>query len=200
MIDNNFRDLLADNSEVLIDSLIDNELLKEIPILGNSLKVIRGIQSIRDKSYLNKIKRFVEHIGEIDEEEKKRLIDESKKDSKSRVKFGDALFTTIEQSDSLVKVEYLAIAFEAFLNYEFEESDLRIICHIIKNSFTDELIEVIEKEYPDNLQYVVPSGLAEIVYPRLTMDMTSTEPKYILSSPAKQLRKAWVKYKKKEET
>lgn len=195
-MNNDFKDLLADNTEVLLDSLIDNEILKEIPVLGNSLKLIRGIQSIRDKSYLNKIKRFVEHLGEIDEKERKKLIDELKKDQKRRVKFGDAVFTTIEQSDSLVKVEYLSIAFEAFLNEEIVESDLRLICHIINNSFTDELIVVVEEDFPRNLQYVVPSGLADVIYPNLTMDMDNTEPRYKLSTTAEQLRAAWRKYKK----
>lgn len=195
-MDENFKDLLADNSEILLDSLMDNEILKEIPVLGSSLKIIRGIQSIRDKSYLNKIKRFVEHLGEIDENERKKLLEESTKDKKRRVKFGDAIFTTIEQSDSLVKIEYLAIAFEAFLNDEIGESDLRLICHVINNSFTDELIEVIETEFPGNLQYVVPSGLADVIYSKLTMDMDTTEPHYKLSSIAGQLRTAWKKYRK----
>jgi hypothetical protein len=113
-MDDNIKDLLADNSEVLLDSLIDNEILKEIPILGSSLKIIRGVQSIRDRAYLSKIKRFVDHLGEIDDKERKKLIDESNKDKKRRVKFGDAIFTTIEKSDSLLKVEYLAIALSLF--------------------------------------------------------------------------------------
>lgn len=54
----NFQDFLADNSEVFIDSLIENEVIKEIPILGSSLKIIRGIQSLRDRAYLNKINYF----------------------------------------------------------------------------------------------------------------------------------------------
>ena len=193
----NFTDILADNGEVIIDSLLDNEILKEIPILGTSLKMIRGVQSIRDKSYLNKIKTFVEHVGEIDSKKRKKLIEESKKAEKKRVKFGDAIFTTIEQSDSLVKVEYIAIAFEAFLNDELQESDLRLICHIVKNSFTDELIDIIENEHPKDLQNVVASGLADISYPSLTFDLESTEPKYSLSNSSKQLREAWKKYKMK---
>jgi hypothetical protein len=83
------------------------------------------------------------------------------------------------------------------LNEDFDESDLRLICHIINTSFTDELIEVVENDHPKNLQYVVPSGLADIVYPRLTMDNTGNmDPSYKLSTIASQLRTAWRKYKK----
>lgn len=54
-MDENFEDFLADNSEAILDSLLENEVIKEIPILGSSLKIIRGIQSLRDRAYLNKI-------------------------------------------------------------------------------------------------------------------------------------------------
>ena len=190
----NFQDFLADNSEVFIDSLIENEVIKEIPILGSSLKIIRGIQSLRDRAYLNKIKLFLEKIGEINSEQKKVIINDSKKNEKSRTKFGDAIFTTIEQSDSTVKVEYLAIAFEAYLNEEINESDLRLICHVINNTFSDELIDIIENEKPiGDLKNFVSSGLAETKYREMTFD-GNLEPDYILSKTAEQLRIAWRKY------
>lgn len=192
----NFQDLLADNTEVAIDALLDNEVIKEIPILGSSLKIIRGIQSLRDRAYLYKVKLFIEKVGQINDDQKQRIISESKKSEKSRAKFGDAIFTTIEQSDSSVKIEYMAIAFEAFLNKDFEESDLRLICHIIRNTFSDELIDIIENEYPTtDLKYVVSTGLAEAIYAPLTYDGNS-EPLYKLSSSAEQLRKSWKTYKK----
>lgn len=99
-MDENFEDFLADNSEAILDSLLENEVIKEIPILGSSLKIIRGIQSLRDRAYLNKIKLYLKNIGEINNEQKKVIINDSKKNEKSRTKFGDAIFTTIEQSDS----------------------------------------------------------------------------------------------------
>ncbi|WP_206743364.1 hypothetical protein, partial [Flavobacterium sp. Leaf82] len=139
-----------------------------------SLKIIRGIQSLRDRAYLNKIKLFLEKIGEINSEQKKVLINDSKKNEKSRTKFGDAIFTTIEQSDSTVKVEYLAIAFEAYVNEEINESDLRLICHVINNTFSDELIDIIENEKPiGDLKNVVSSGLAETKYREMTLDGNS---------------------------
>ena len=195
-MDENFKDILADTGEMALDSLIENEVIKEIPILGTSLKVIKGIKNIRDKAYLNKVKRFVECIGEIDEVKKRKLIEESRLDAKRRIKFGDALFTSIEQSDSLAKVEYIAAAFEAFLNSELSENDLRLICHVIRNSFTDELVDIIEKDTPElELKYSVASGLADIEYKELTIDMTNTEPNYSISYAAEQLRDAWRKYK-----
>ncbi len=194
----NFQDLLADNSEVILDSLMDNEIIKEIPILGSSLKIIRGVKNLRDRAYLNKMKFFLENIGEINEEQRQRIIDEAKKNEKSRAKFGDAIFTTIEQSDSTVKIEYIAAVFEAFLNKELDEARLRLLCHIIRNSFADELTDIIENEKPKvALKYAVPSGLVEESYQPITWGKSKNEPQYNLSSSAEDLRKAWQKYGEK---
>lgn len=191
-----FQNILEDSAEVVLDSLLNNAVLKEIPVIGTSLNLYRGIQSIRDAAYLNRVKIFIEYVGNITEEQKKKLIEESKKDEKRRAKFGDAIFTAIEQSDSRIKLEYLAVAFEAFLNDDFAQEDLRLLCHIIHSSFADELEDVIESESPTiELKYLVPTGLAEAVYSKSTFDMDTTEPKYELSSIATMLRDAWRKYK-----
>jgi len=194
-MEDNIGNILAENGELIIDSLIENEILKQIPILGTSLNIYRGINSIRDAAYVNKVKIFIDRLGEFSNEKRQRLVEESKKDEKSRAKMGDALFTTIEQSDSRIKIEYLAIAFEAFLNEDFDQSDFRLICHIIQSSFSDELEDVIESTNPKTeLKYLVPIGLAEAVYKESTFDMKTTEPNYELSESAKQLRHAWRKY------
>ncbi|MFK5981841.1 MAG: hypothetical protein QM499_02920 [Flavobacteriaceae bacterium] len=197
-MEKNLGNILEESGELILDSLIENELLKEIPVIGTSVKIIRAVKSIRDTAYLNKVKTFVEQLGEINDAQRKRLVEESKKDIKRRVKFGNALFTTIEQSESLIKVQYSAIAFEAFLNEDFEESDLRLICHIIRNSFTDELIDIVENDIPKtDLKFVVPSGLAENVYVPLLASGYGNEPEYNLTISAKQLREAWKKYRTK---
>lgn len=191
----NFQDFLAENGEIILDSLIQNDLLKVIPILGSSLKIIRGVQNVRDVAHLNKIRFFIDCVGEITEKQKTRIIADSKKNERSRAKFGDAIFTAIEKSDSKVKIEYISVAFEAYLNEDFDESDLRLICHIINNTFSDELIDIIENEAPSGeLKYSVSNGLAETVYHELTFDGNS-EPSYVLSRIAELLRKAWRKYK-----
>ncbi|WP_157849062.1 hypothetical protein, partial [Flavobacterium sp. Leaf82] len=65
---------------------------------------------------------------------------------------------------------------------------------VINNTFSDELIDIIENEKPiGDLKNVVSSGLAETKYREMTLDGNS-EPDYILSITAKQLRIAWRKY------
>lgn len=68
-----FQNILEDSAEVVLDSLLNNAVLKEIPVIGTSLNLYRGIQSIRDAAYLNRVKIFIEYVGNITEEQKKKL-------------------------------------------------------------------------------------------------------------------------------
>ncbi|MBO0343167.1 PaRep2b protein [Flagellimonas profundi] len=198
-MNDSLENFLTDSGEFILDSLVDNEVVKEIPVIGTSINIIKGVKSIRDKIYLNKVKTFIDKLGSINEKQKERLINESKKDQNRRVKFGEALYTSIEHSDSMVKVEYLAVAFEAFLNGDIDNAELRLICHAIKSSFSDELMDVVENEnYSSDLKFLVPSGLAEALYFGMVSHGTQQGPGYQLTSIAINLRDAWKKYGNKK--
>jgi hypothetical protein len=193
----NSGDLLIEVGDFLLESLVENELIKEIPVIGTSLRFISAVNSIRDTVYINKVKSFLNQVGEISEEQKQRLISESKKSEKNRIKFGNALYSSIEKSDSQVKIQYIGIAFEAFLNGDIEENDLRMICHIINNTFVDELIEVVENNILNaNLKNVVSSGLAVSHFVPKTLQGNSAQPFYELSTAGEKLKSAWKKYNK----
>lgn len=163
-MEENFTNIISDSTEIILDSLIENgnEVLKEIPVVGPTINLIKGIKNVRDRTYLSKIKYFIEYVGEINTSQKKILIEESKRDKKRRTKFGESLYTTIEQADSPTKIEYLAIAFEAFLNKDIDHKKLGYLCHAMNRCFVDDLVEIIEKEFPDQevIKANVATGLA----------------------------------------
>ncbi|UBZ15336.1 PaRep2b protein [Flagellimonas marinaquae] len=197
-MNDSLENFLTDSGEFILDSLVDNEVVKEIPVIGTSINIIKGVKSIRDKIYLNKVKTFIDKLGSINEAQKERLIHESKRDQNRRVKFGEALYTSIEHSESMVKIEYLAVAFEAFLNADIDNGELRLICHAIKSSFSDELMDIIENDnYSSDLKFLVPSGLAEAIYIGVVSHGTQQGPGYKLTSIAVNLREAWKKYGEK---
>lgn len=192
------KDVFVDNAEVLIDQLIENQVLKEIPILGTTINLIKGAFSVRDKIYLSKIKRFLENIGQISEKQRIKLITESRKDANRRAKFGESLLYTIDQSDSMAKIDYISCAFESFLNNEINDEELRLICHAVRNAFVDDLVTIVESTNTPNqviLKHNVSSGLVIANYQPKNFDMENDEPEYEISNATEQLRKAWEKYK-----
>ena len=77
-------DLLGDNIEIGLDMTIDNELLKEIPIIGNFVKAARLADTIHNRYLIIKLQEFVEDVkrGRLEEDvirEHRRVLEEHPK-------------------------------------------------------------------------------------------------------------------------
>lgn len=160
-------DLLADLGEVAIDQLMTNEIIKEIPILGSAVNIARAGIGIREKAFLNKLRIFIELLPQQSDEERKKFSEEVDKDSTSRIKFGEAVLTTIEQSDSSAKVEYVAIIFSSFVKFEISARELREMCHSINIAQVDDLVAFTEADKPTERQIrdLIHTGLTATRYP-----------------------------------
>ena len=192
-----FLELTLDNAEIALDILINNEIIKEIPILGNSLKIIQGIKTMRDRFYIAKIEKFITNIGNFSETQKEKLLLESKFDSNSKTKFSHAIYNTIEQSDSEIKIEILAYVFEGFLNNEITRIELRKICHGINLCFSDLLLDIVEKTHYSTTEFKegVNSGFIEERDTSLTYN-GNTGINYIHSDIGSKVSHMYKKYKK----
>ena len=194
----NFNEILLNVSDIAIDNLLDNDIVREIPIVGTSVRIIQGIKSLSDKIYLARIRYFLENIGELDNQQRRILIEESRKDEKRRAKFGEAILSNIVKSDSNVKIEYLAVAFESFLHGNMSDRDLRTICYGIQNSFTDDLVDLVESSFisSDTLKNSIHSKLVISKAREYTVDLINTEFIYELSHAGYLLRRVWTSHKK----
>ncbi|MCU7807119.1 MAG: hypothetical protein KZQ73_04510, partial [Candidatus Thiodiazotropha sp. (ex Semelilucina semeliformis)] len=67
---NKFLEASLEGAEVIADSLIENEFIKSIPIVGTALKLISGSLDLRDKIFLSKVRRFILEIESISKKER----------------------------------------------------------------------------------------------------------------------------------
>ncbi|MCB9250729.1 MAG: hypothetical protein H6613_20420 [Ignavibacteriales bacterium] len=65
-------ELTLENSEVVIDQLMNNNLLKDIPFVGNAFKIANIVKDFRDRIYITKLAKFIFALDEISENEKKK--------------------------------------------------------------------------------------------------------------------------------
>ena len=112
------------------------------------------------------------------------------------MKFGESLYTTIEQADSLTKIQYLAVAFEAFLNKDINHKELRHLCHAINRCFIDDLVEIVEAKSPKNdvIKANLATGLATSYEGDITASLMGGNISYSTSSLGEKFRKIWKKY------
>lgn len=127
-------DLLGDNIEIGLDMTIDNELLKEIPIIGNFVKAARLADTIHNRYLIIKLQEFVEDVkrGRLEEDvirEHRRVLEEH---PQKREKEMTNLILSLERLKEKRKARILSKIYMYYLKEEqkaarFEDKEKRKI-------------------------------------------------------------------------
>ena len=97
-------DLTLDYAQLTLEAIMNNEVLKEIPVVKTLVGITRGALAVREFFIAKKLIAFLQqfHLGEIPDEERQKFISELEADSKLRDR-------TIEQivimNDRYINVE-----------------------------------------------------------------------------------------------
>lgn len=122
-------DILADLSEVGLDAITENEIVKEIPVVSTVVNVFKIGHTLRERAYMRKLYVFLRELenGEVGEEEKERYlqrITKNKRKAQHELEYVLALLDRIfsEQKAKLFSKLYLA--------YIVENIDWNMFCQI----------------------------------------------------------------------
>jgi hypothetical protein len=161
----NIADLATDILEVGLDIFIDNEILKEIPILGSVVKTIYITNSVSDKILLRKLSLFLTQFEKRSGKQKSELLKKlSEKDDKRKI--GESLMLLINRFDDLDKPVLLADLLHSYLNGLISNNDFLRIGKSINLAYIDDLksflIAPIDNQNIQVMQNLLVSGLSEI--------------------------------------
>ncbi len=135
-----------DLAELGLDSLINEAILKNIPILSTLVGVGKTVQTVRDQLFLKKIIYFISEVGSIPQEERGKIINEIDQDEKVRIKVGEKLLYIIDKSEDHKSAEIIAKLFTGFLKREMSYDEFLKASVIINNIFIDDLLEFVKTE------------------------------------------------------
>ena len=110
-------DLAIDYSEIYIDDLIQNETLKEIPIIKTVVGVIKTGISINKFFFAKKLLSFIREFnsGQIDAEKKEKFQNKIKDDSQFRKKTTEQIMICLDRFNDVKKALILANLFKAYI-------------------------------------------------------------------------------------
>lgn len=99
-------ELGTDLGEVVLDSILDDGVLKEIPIIGSVVALFKTGSNIRDRLYLKKLLLYLKALASLSPDDKNRFRSffESPKE---RERFGESLLLLLEKSNDMQKPELL---------------------------------------------------------------------------------------------
>lgn len=145
---------LSDYLELGIDSILDNDSLKEIPIIKTFIGVGKITKSIRKRNLMKNLVIFINELnsGNIDKEKLKKHKEELNQNPKKAEKELGRILIILEQTIDNLKSSILGKLYKAYINQEidwdlfveFSEitnrlyiNDLSILSLIFKNQLSD---------------------------------------------------------------
>lgn len=134
------KDFIEDIVEVGIDSVLDEGLLKDIPIVGFLVGTKNVIQNLQDRNLLNQTLQFIKEFnsGKIEKEKiekyKKKLID-----SKQAEKELGRVLLILNSNIDIEKSKMLARLFRNYIDEKINWDEFCEFSEIIKNMFLSDI-------------------------------------------------------------
>ena len=162
------KDLLQDAAEFSLDALLDDGVLKDIPVVGTVAKLYGVAARVQGYVFTKKVRRFLTELAAIPLAERERFAERLERDPEQREKTADALIVLLDKLDDLAKAPLLARAFSRYVRAEFDFTTFRRLATAVDRCLVDDLdaLEKIEKRPAPLDDYVgdvlVSTGLATI--------------------------------------
>ena len=102
---------VGDIGEVLLDTVLDDGVLKDIPILGALVGVGKCIKNVYDIRFAKKLIAFLYPIKDVPPGQRTEALNLWETDQNYRGKVGDTLLGMIERCDDTVKATWLSKLF-----------------------------------------------------------------------------------------
>jgi len=132
--------LSKDYGEILVDSLLDNRTLKDIPLIGTIVGSLNFVNSINQIFTIKKIYKFLSQLRDIPQEKRLQKINKINSSKKYQNSVGEQLFELLDKIESDGKPEILGKIFAAYIEEKIDYQTFLRTSHIIKNAFYYDLV------------------------------------------------------------
>lgn len=115
-------DIIGDYLELGIDSILDNESLKEIPIIKTFIGVGKITKSIRERNLMKNLAIFINELnsGKIDKEKLSKHKVELRQNPRKAEKELGRILIILEQTIDNIKSSILGKLYKAYINQEID--------------------------------------------------------------------------------
>lgn len=177
-------------AEVFTDSLMENGIAKDIPIIGTVIGLGKTAVGVKESLFLKKVIYFISELSNIEASKRHEMIEKIDRSGKFRIKVGEKLLYIIDKCDDHEKSQVIARLFSAFLLGTINYDEFLRAAVIIDQLMIDDLKWFIESgweneddwDYSDHWNYehgylkidevgnIATSGLFEIVSPEIRVE------------------------------
>jgi hypothetical protein len=135
------KDQVTDVFEALIDLQIENEFVKDIPVLGWVAKSVGAVDKIKTNFLVNKILLFLKGVSTISKEELIRFENKYVSSQKNIDKFYEALLISIDRLNDRDKSIIISSLFKSLIHDRIDESFFLRSANIVESVYIADLKE-----------------------------------------------------------
>ena len=136
-------DIIKTVGEISIDSLLDEGIIKELPVLKTFVSIGKTFNSIRDYFFAKKMMKFLKCISEMPEEERETLVSKLEKDPDFGEYAGERIAELLSRIDGEVKPTLVATALKLYAKEEISSSELQHLNYAINRFLLCDKTELI---------------------------------------------------------
>lgn len=103
--------VLGELGEVAIDAVMDDGVLRDVPILSTVVGVGKCIRNVSDVLFAKKLITFLFELKDVDMQQREEAIAKWEKDAKYRIRVGETLLNMINRCDDTQKAKWLSQLF-----------------------------------------------------------------------------------------
>jgi hypothetical protein len=133
-------DILSELGEITLDSIIDNDVINQIPVIGTLKSIYKITNSISDHLFVQKILKFLRELETLTDSEKAEM--KSKIDSAKDNKIGETVLEIINKIDDSEKPKIIAIIFKSYINEEIDFQIFKKFSQIVNKSYLPDLMKL----------------------------------------------------------
>lgn len=123
--------LAPDVGEVVIDQLLDQGLLKDIPVVGSILKISKIGIDVKNYLFIKKLCQFLSHLHNIPPEKRQDFANRIEREEKHRRRVGENLLLLIDRLDDFQKPEMFGRIFKDYVEGSIDYNILRRLCSAV---------------------------------------------------------------------
>lgn len=140
--DSDLPSLSKDFTEVAIDGVLDDGVLKDIPLVGGIVGLVKFGSSIYKYLTAKKIYKFLFELHKIPQQKRIDKIDQINNSKKYQSSVGEMTFELLERIESDGKPEIIGKLFRAVIEEEIDYSTYLKATHIVKTVFYYDLVKL----------------------------------------------------------
>lgn len=169
MCENQFLMAALENAEAIVDSIVENDLVLAIPIVGTASRLLRGARDIRDRIFAAKLKKFLDDLDSVSDDAKVRIRRRLSENPDDARRVGETALLMVERASDLEKVHIIATLFLAFVEEKLTSSEFRRLSVAVDQAYLDDLEQFLEWSEPAAkskepfLQFLAASGLTTVI-------------------------------------